>query len=278
MESEKQHPAIIPQDGGVTPMQMLHMAVSQGADLDRMERLMQLQERWEANEARKAFNMALGRFKMKGIVVGKDAHVRYTKRDGSVVDYRHASLGNIGAVLGQELGAEGLAFRWHTKQEEGRVIVTCILSHELGHSESVTLSSAPDDSGGKNSIQAVGSAVSYLQRYTLLAVTGTATSEIDDDGRGTDPQTGDSGDNGGGKTDGGRSGETVEYITDARFEELCTDKLDPEDQGRIIKMGWKSLVTSGKKTAEELIAWAGTKGNLSEAQQNTIRGWEKRGK
>ena len=39
----------------VTPMQMLQIAVEQGADLDRLEKLMDMQERWEANEARKAF-------------------------------------------------------------------------------------------------------------------------------------------------------------------------------------------------------------------------------
>jgi hypothetical protein len=52
-----------------------------------------------------------------------------------------------------------------------------------GHHEETTLSSSPDDSGGKNSIQAIGSAVTYLQRYTLLALTGLATREQDNDGK-----------------------------------------------------------------------------------------------
>ena len=60
--------------------------------------------------------------------------------------------------------------------------VTCVLSHILGHSERVTLQASPDQSGGKNNIQAVGSTVTYLERYTLLAVTGLATAEQDDDG------------------------------------------------------------------------------------------------
>ena len=36
--------------------------------------------------------------------------------------------------------------------------------------------------GSKNAIQAIGSTVSYLCRYTLLCVTGLATSDPDDDG------------------------------------------------------------------------------------------------
>ena len=51
-----------------------------------------------------------------------------------------------------------------------------------GHSESVTLSAPPDDSGKKNNIQQIASTVTYLERYTLLAATGTAVKEQDDDG------------------------------------------------------------------------------------------------
>jgi len=55
----------------------------------------------------------------------------------------------------------------------------------MGHSESVTLQSATDDSGKKNNIQALGSAITYLQRYTLLSITGLATEDQDDDGKTT---------------------------------------------------------------------------------------------
>jgi hypothetical protein len=43
-----------------------------------------------------------------------------------------------------------------------------------------------DDSGNKNKIQQAGSTVTYLQRYTLLAVTGLSTQDQDDDGQGAD--------------------------------------------------------------------------------------------
>ena len=47
----------------VTPNQLLAMAVEQGADVDKLEKLLQLQERWEANEAKKAFVAAMNAFK-----------------------------------------------------------------------------------------------------------------------------------------------------------------------------------------------------------------------
>lgn len=172
---------IVKQNNAITPMDMLQMAVSQNADLDKLEKLMALQERWEANEARKAFTKALSEFKSQGVVIGKDKHVSFNTSKGKT-EYNHATLGNVCDIIGKSLSEFGLSYRWSTEQEEGKIKVTCVLMHVLGHSESVSLQSGADDSGGKNSIQAIGSTVSYLQRYTLLAITGTATQEQDNDG------------------------------------------------------------------------------------------------
>jgi ERF superfamily len=73
---------------------------------------------------------------------------------------------------------------WKMNQEGQWIKVTCILTHELGHSEETTLMGAPDNSGSKNAIQAVGSTVTYLERYTLLAACGLSTKGSDNDGRG----------------------------------------------------------------------------------------------
>jgi hypothetical protein len=60
--------------------------------------------------------------------------------------------------------------------------VTCRISHEKGHFEETSISAMADDSGAKNPIQAVGSTISYLQRYSCLALTGLATYDQDNDG------------------------------------------------------------------------------------------------
>jgi len=62
------------------------------------------------------------------------------------------------------------------------VTVTCILSHELGHSEDGnSLTAPPDCSGNKNGVQGIASTSTFLERYTLKASLGLATT--DDDGR-----------------------------------------------------------------------------------------------
>ena len=167
----------------VTPAQMLQIAIEKGADLEVMQRLMDLQDRWEANEARKAFVAAKAAFKAEPIKIAKNKRVRYSTGKGDT-EYDHATLDHVANAVGPNLAKHSLTYSWKTEQGDGGVIrVTCILTHVLGHSEQVTLSGSPDQSGGKNNIQAVGSTVTYLQRYTLLSILGMATTEQDDDGQ-----------------------------------------------------------------------------------------------
>lgn len=178
-----------------TPAQLLQIAVQNGADLDKLERLMALQERWEANQAAQAFAQAMAAFKAADAVrIVKDKHVRFQSQKG-ITEYDHATIGNVVKVITEALAPHGLSHSWTTRQEGGEIHVTCKLRHRGGHFEEVTLSGNPDPSGGKNPIQAIGSTVTYLQRYTLLLITGCATSDQpDDDGRsasddGTEQQT-----------------------------------------------------------------------------------------
>ena len=167
-----------------TPAQLLEIAVNQGADLDKLERLMALQERWEANEARREFVQAMAAFKSEPLDIFKRKQIGYTTKDGEFVGYKHAELSDVASVVVPSMARHDLSHRWEVKQEGGRIIVTCIVTHKRGHSEAVTLDGAPDNSGKKNAIQQVASAVTYLQRYTLLAATGMATKGMDDDGQG----------------------------------------------------------------------------------------------
>lgn len=167
-----------------TPMDMLAAAVERGMDPQTLKDLMDLSERWQAGEARKAFVTALNLFKSDPPDIFKNKAVSFGGGKGGGTSYRHATLDNVSGVIGEGLAKVGISHRWETEQEEGGMIkVTCILQHSAGHSERVWLRAMPDTSGSKNSIQAVGSTVTYLQRYTLLAATGMAVQDQDDDAR-----------------------------------------------------------------------------------------------
>jgi len=166
-----------------SPAEMIRIAVSGGADLDKLEKLLAIQERWEAGEAKKAYHKAMAEFKANPPKIEKDKKVGYKTGSGSV-GYSHASLANVTEKINKELSKYGLSASWITKQN-GAICVTCKITHIKGHSEETTLSAQADTSGSKNSIQAIGSTITYLCRYSLLCLTGLATSDMDDDGRAT---------------------------------------------------------------------------------------------
>ena len=83
------------------------------------------------------------------------------------------------------LARHGLSYRFSSEQTGNKLKVTCRVSHASGYGENTALEAQNDDSGNKNSIQAVGSAATYLQRYTLKLALGLAASS-DDDGKGAD--------------------------------------------------------------------------------------------
>lgn len=163
-----------------TPTTILQDAVRGGANIETLTKLLELQERFERNEARKAFVGALAAFKANPPKLEKTKQVNFASKSGGQVNYRYAPLDYICDAIGAALSKHGLSFTWNVEQGEG-VKVTCILRHALGHFESVTLSAALHDDQRMNAIQRLGATVTYLERYGLLAVTGLATAEQDTD-------------------------------------------------------------------------------------------------
>ena len=163
-------------------MAMVETAMASGRGIEQLDKLLDLQIRWDAEQARKAWHAAMAAFKADPIVIEKRKLVEFATRDNDVTSYRHATLADVVDAVVAGMGRHGLSHRWDVSQEGGQVVVTCYVTHRDGHSEKVTMQAAPDTSGKKNSIQQVASAVTYLQRYTLMAAAGVAAKDVDDDG------------------------------------------------------------------------------------------------
>lgn len=173
-----------------TPPALLQQAIASGAGIEVLERLMALQERWEANQAEKAFNAALADLRNDMPSIIKNRTVDYTSSRGHTY-YKYEDLQAVTETLTPIMAQHGLSFRWRTQTDKpGEVTVTCIVSHRDGHSETTTLSAVNDQSGNKNDIQALGSAVTYLQRYTLKAALGIAAANDDDGDKSGEPKGG----------------------------------------------------------------------------------------
>ncbi|TKT45357.1 ERF family protein [Rhizobium sp. LC145] len=173
----------------MTPMEMLDRAVSQGASVETLSKLMDLQERWEKNQARKAFAAAMSAVKAELPRIVKTRKVDFTSAKGRT-NYQYEDLAGIMDQVGPVLSRHGLSVRYRTVAEPNQPIsVTCIIEHSDGHHEENTLMAGRDDSGNKNSIQQIGSTVTYLQRYTLKAALGLAAAADDDGSKADDTGT-----------------------------------------------------------------------------------------
>jgi len=163
--------------------QIIAMAADKDFDLDRLEKVIELQERWEKREAEKKFNAAMAQFKGSVKQIKKSKVVDFTNQKGMRTCYNYASLDDIEEATKGALKEAGLYYRWIIKQGEGKVYGQCVISHVDGHSITSEPMVGPyDASGGKNAIQAVASAQTYVQKYTLISTLGLCSADEDDDG------------------------------------------------------------------------------------------------
>lgn len=165
----------------LTPLEMIDRAISNGAAVEVLEKLFALQERYEANQAKKAFNNAIADAKAKIKPIIKNRKVDFTSQKGRT-NYEYEDLAAIAEAVDPILAAHGLSYRHRSQQDGVKLSVTCIISHRDGYFEETTLTAENDNSGNKNSIQAIGSAATFLQRYTLKLALGLAATK-DDDGK-----------------------------------------------------------------------------------------------
>lgn len=222
----------------ISPMAAMMAAINANVDLAKIEKMIELQQKWDAMEARKAYTRAMAAFKKDSPEIFKDKEVGFTsQKTGGKTSYSHATLGNVTSKINAALSVHGLSAGWTTEQKEKIIIVTCKITHEMGHSESTSLTAYPDDSGNKNSIQAIGSTITYLERYTILALTGLATHDQDDDGKGAD--------------------EEKEYINDEQKSTILDMIADCDiaDSTDFLKwLGYESIAKIEKKSYSRAIA------------------------
>lgn len=167
----------------MTPMEMVGRALEMGVSAEILKQMMDLRDREEARNARLAFIRAVAEAKAELRPIVRNAEVDYKPEGKPKVNYRHETLAGIEEQISETLSKHGLSYRYETENDPNMPIsVTCLLEHIEGGSSRTTLKGPPDTGAGKNSLQAIASTVSYLERYTLKAALGLSVSH-DDDGK-----------------------------------------------------------------------------------------------
>lgn len=226
--------------------------LARGVRADQINSVMDLRDRQDAKEQEQAMTKAMAGFKSEAIEIIKRKHVKF-KTDKGWTEYDHAELADVVEAVTPHLSRYGLSVTWKpTKQTSDWVEITCWVKHDLGGSEQASLGAAPDKTGGKNNIQAIGSTCTYLSRYLTLLLLGLATKGQDNDGRGNTPE---------GNAHSAepppppQAPEPVFYADEGFAKNFPT---------------WRELILSGRKTAAQIIATAESKAPLSPEQKRQV--------
>jgi hypothetical protein len=173
-----------PADTDLNPNMLLKLALEKDFDIDRLNKLLDMQRQWKAEQARKLFFEALVGFQalVPAIKKNKKADI---KSDRGSYSYKYAELGSVEAQIKKAMEICGLTKRWEIDEDGGQIKVKCLITHIEGHTEFTEMKAEKDSSGGKNNIQQKASTITYLKRYTLLGGLGISTADEDIDGQGT---------------------------------------------------------------------------------------------
>lgn len=182
----------IHQPAGEDPNRILSLveyAVRDKRSMDEITRLTDLYMKLMEMQSQRQFIKAKSEFQKLCPPIYKrgKAVMEFESKNGDKKRKENAfpELSEICKVINPICNEVGLTYDWEPIQDEKGIEVTCVISHVGGYSKRVRLKALPDNTGGKNAIQAVGSTMSYLERYTVLAAFGIAAQGMDDDANGT---------------------------------------------------------------------------------------------
>lgn len=162
-----------------TPADQIRNAIAGGADLEKLKGVLELQERWEANQARKVYAKAFASAQAKIKAVVK-------KRKNTQTHSTYADLGDVIESVQPVYTDEGFAIIFYEgdTNKEGHVRVCADVLHEEGHRETYFLDVPLDGVGLKGNanmtgIHAKASSTSYGRRYLMCMIWNIPTQDND---------------------------------------------------------------------------------------------------
>jgi len=146
------------------------VAMNPEADMDKLERLLDMQERVLNRESEMAYNTAMSALQAELPTV-------YKASDGH--NSKYAKFEVINEAVRPYLTQHGFSISFKSNFDSGLLEITGIISHKDGHKEQTTMVLPFDKTGSKNDVQAIGSSVSYGRRYVLCMLLNISTADDD---------------------------------------------------------------------------------------------------
>ena len=165
---------------------MIHVieraAVNPDVDIDKMERLMDMQERMMDRNAETEFNQAMS------LAQSEVGFVNVDLKNGQTHS-KYASYVQMDRALRPVYTKHGFALSFNTEATDkpDMVRVLCYVTHKAGHTRNYSIDMPADGKGAKGGdvmtkTHATGAASSYGMRYLLKLIFNVAIGEDDTDG------------------------------------------------------------------------------------------------
>ena len=152
------------------------LALDPRCDMDKLERLISLQDRMEAKTALEAFNAAFAEMQCEMPSVEKRTENTHTKK-------MYADLDDINYAVRPVMAKFGFGVSFKIVNQANGVSITGILMHKAGHREETTMILPLDTGAGRSAVQSVGSTTTYGKRYVMCALLNiTSGDDNDNDG------------------------------------------------------------------------------------------------
>ncbi|WP_417618786.1 ERF family protein [Oceanisphaera sp.] len=181
---EASPPVEAPRNEATAIIQVIERAaMNPDVDIDKMERLLQMQERILNRNAEQEFNQAMARAQTDMRPVVRDAANEQTRS-------RYARLETIDRQVRPVYTNCGFSLSFGTDDcpIESHIRITCDVSHTGGHTKNYKVDMPLDMTGmkgnqNKTATHAHGSTMSYGRRYLTLLIFNIAMAHEDDDGQ-----------------------------------------------------------------------------------------------
>ena len=161
-----------------TPQQLLTLAINKGVDVAQLEKLMELQERWQKSEAEKQFNLAMAAFQKECPVIEKKSVV---KDKGGKPRYKFAQISDIIEQTKDLISKNNLFYDFTTEDMNEFMRIICTVTHSSGHSKSTTFKIPIGKEDYMSDVQKYGARLTFGKRYAFCNAFGIITGDEDND-------------------------------------------------------------------------------------------------
>ncbi len=162
-----------------TPNNLLALAVTQHASPETIAKFMDLQDRYEAKLAKRAFDEAMAAFQSECPVIKKTKPGN--KTNAGATAFYYATLEQILGQVKALIRAHGFSYAVKTKTIDKAITAICIVKHAAGHSEESELT-VPSTDGTQlmSEPQKVAAALTFAKRYAFCNAFGIMTGDTED--------------------------------------------------------------------------------------------------